>query len=148
MKTRILPLFSFALLPLLSLASPACDDAEGDCQAGLEGCPCTAEYQCLDGLQCLSEYCVDPVGSGGSSDPSGGASGGSNDNVAACEGFIDGLDCAIPGGDVALDCSAYEGVACDVTDYLDCLADNTACVDGAADVSGWIDCVALVEDCA
>lgn len=33
-----------------------------DCQPGTEGCPCTAELQCLTGLTCLSSYCVDPNG--------------------------------------------------------------------------------------
>lgn len=50
--------------------SPACKDPEGeDCTPGAVGCPCSAG-QCLAGLQCLSNFCVDPDGTGSTpSDP-------------------------------------------------------------------------------
>lgn len=153
MRARSFPILGLSLVPLLALGSPACDDEE-DCPAGYEGCPCTAEFQCLDGLACLSEYCVSSEanasgGSGGNStdptDPSG-AEGGSTNNVAACEAFLDNLPCALPEG--VLDCSVYAEVACDVTDYLDCLTDNSSCTNDMIDVAGWANCVTLVEDCA
>jgi len=150
MKLRWSPLLALALAPMLGALFPACD-AEEDCPAGHEGCMCTEEFQCLDGLQCLSDYCVDPQsnasdGSGGgdSSSPSGS---GSTNNVQACETFLDSLECAeLPGGVMLLDCSVYESSTCDITDYLDCLTDNTTCTDGIADNTGWMECTSLVED--
>ena len=147
MRARSFPILGLSLFPLLALGSPACDD-EGDCSAGSEGCPCTADFKCLEGLECLSEYCVSPnegaATSGNSTDPSG-AEGGSTNNVAACEAFVDNLPCALPEG--VLDCSVYAEVTCDVTDYLDCLTDNSGCTNDMIDVSGWGNCVSLVEDC-
>ena len=50
-----------AALGFLAAAAPACDQkAAGDCQPGTESCSCTADFRCLEGLTCLSEYCVDP----------------------------------------------------------------------------------------
>lgn len=154
MTARKLRWFALVLVPLTSLLSPACDDAEGDCPAGHEGCVCTEDYECLEGLQCLSDYCVDPNsgsgadsnGSGGS--PTGNGSGnGGNDNVAACESFVDSIDCAFPGGAPPIDCAIYGESVCDITDYLACLESNTSCNNDMLDASGWIDCVSLVEDC-
>ena len=151
MTARYLSLLGLALTPLLALVAPACDD-EDDCPSGHEGCVCAEEYSCLDGLVCLSEYCVSSVADGGgsggnanSSDPSG-ADGGSNNTVQACETFLDNLECAIPDG--ALDCSVYTEVACDVTDYLDCLTENSSCVGDMIDISGWANCISFVEECA
>jgi hypothetical protein len=147
MNSRPVSLLGLILTPLLALASPACDD-EDNCPAGQEGCVCAEDFQCDDGLVCLSEYCVSSVadgsgGSGNASDPSGGGS--SNNNVEACEAFLDNLDCALPEG--ALDCSVYTDVACDVTDYLDCLTENSACNGDMIDVSGWGNCISFVEEC-
>ena len=54
-------LMSASALGLLLAAAPACDQkAADDCQPGTESCSCTVDYRCLEGLTCLSEYCVDP----------------------------------------------------------------------------------------
>lgn len=46
-----------AALALLGLG--ACPEAGSDCKdAGVEGCPCTPQGECLAGLQCLSNFCV------------------------------------------------------------------------------------------
>jgi len=137
-------------MPFLALVSPACDE-ESDCPAGHEGCVCTEEFSCLEGLECLSDYCVSSNVSGGSGGNSGNSDdgngdGGSTNNVQACEAFVDSLDCGLPDG--ALDCSSYAGVTCDLTEYLDCLADNSACTNGMLDPTGWVECVSLTENCA
>lgn len=129
---------------------PAACDAEQDCPAGHETCVCAEDYQCLEGLECLSNRCVGPAGNTGnaggtSSDPSGDGNG---NNVSACEDFVDNLDCALPGGPATLDCSLYEGVDCDLAPYLDCLSDNTTCADGMADLTGWAECASVATDCA
>ncbi|MGH1343770.1 MAG: hypothetical protein ACRBN8_19595 [Nannocystales bacterium] len=151
MKIRSIPLLGLTLMPFLAFVSPACDE-ESDCPAGHEGCLCTEEFSCLEGLECLSEYCVSPSASGGDSndggtdaDGDGDGDGGSSNNVQACEAFVDSLDCGLPQG--ALDCSSYAGLNCDLTDYLDCLADNSTCTNGMLDATGWVDCVSLSESC-
>lgn len=146
--TRRAPWFALLLVPLASFLSPACDSEE-DCPAGHEGCVCAAEYSCLDGLQCLSEYCVDPNGGGGgSADPAGSGGGsGSTNNEAACQDFLDSIECGFPGGVAPIDCSIYSQVTCDITDYLNCLSDNAVCTNDMLDASGWMDCLSLAEDC-
>ena len=113
-----------------------------DCPEGSEGCRCTADFNCLTGLVCLSEYCVDPQAAdagpsaeGSSSEPS------SFDNVAACEDWIDSTDCS--GVDLAdfVDCGGLGATPCDIASYFDCLTDNTDCGgDGPLDMSGWANC--------
>ena len=152
MPRRFSPVLALLLSPLLGFLSPACDS--DDCPAGHEGCACAEEYSCLDGLQCLSEYCVAPAGSmaeGSDSHNSDNNSGNSSaNNVAACEAFLDSLECAeLPGGTPLVDCSTYQEVVCDISDYLDCLTDNTTCTDGVPDASQWADCASLATgDCA
>ncbi len=143
-------LFAFLLAPVLGVVSPACDD-EDDCPAGHEGCVCAENYECLEGLQCLSEYCVAPVGetNGGSGSNEGGngnGNGDGTDNVSACQAFIDSAECAeLPGGTAIIDCSIYAETVCDISDYFNCLADNTTCVDGFADTSQWMGCFELLD---
>ena len=148
MTVRPLPLLLVLLLPMASLFPAACD-AEQDCPEGHETCVCAEDYQCLEGLECLSNRCVGPAGDSGndsggtSSDPSSGSNGNNGGNVSACEDFVDSLNCTLPGGDAALSCTTYEIIECDVSPYFDCLADNTSCADGMADLSGWADCASL-----
>lgn len=150
MADRRAPLFAFLLAPLLGLLSPACDDGS-DCPAGHEGCVCAEDYSCLEGLECLSEYCVAPVGeTNGNGDGTGNGSGNGDgtDNVSACEAFVDGVSCAeLPGGAPLIDCTIYAEVVCDVSDYFNCLADSTTCVDGFADTTQWMGCIDLLDTC-
>src|SRR5688500_8916586 len=44
----------------------------GECAVGSEGCSCATGGACDPGLQCLSNLCVDPDGSGGDG-PGGGS---------------------------------------------------------------------------
>lgn len=134
---------------VLALLAGACD-TEQDCPAGHEQCVCTAEFTCLEGLACLSDRCVDLQGD--DADGTGNANGsngtnGDNDAVVACQAFIDGLQCAAPEGPALIECSVYEGLACDVGPYFDCLAENSTCgSDDTLDISGWGECVELIPD--
>ena len=139
MRTAGLTVFGFAW----GLAVACGTDAE--CPAGSEGCPCTADYNCLTGLACLSEYCVDPQaaaddgpseeGGDSDSDPS------SFDNVAACEDWIDATDCSGVELSDFVDCGGFAATQCDIASYFDCLTDNTDCSgDSPFDMSGWANC--------
>ncbi|MBV1860166.1 MAG: hypothetical protein KUG77_17265, partial [Nannocystaceae bacterium] len=83
---------------------------------------------CLDGFEtetfdlycCPDDATQDVVcaqaqdgASSGSSSATGGSSSG---NVAACEAFLDSVDCSLPTG--SLDCSSYASLECDVTCLL------------------------------
>jgi hypothetical protein len=120
--------------------------AEDDCTAGYEACPCAAGT-CLDGLVCLSGYCVNPDWEPPVADGSGGNDDDSNDfdNVAACEDLIDDFSC----GDVDLgmyvDCDVYGPLPCDVADYFDCVDENIECNDGVLDASDIMECVSLAQ---
>jgi hypothetical protein len=146
----------FATAGLLGLfvgAAPACDPKAGDaCPAGTEGCHCTADWDCLEGLTCLSEYCVDPEPDADEDededeeqdDESPADDGGSStDNVGACETWIDAAECGDYDWSQSVDCSLYADLQCDIADYFDCLTDNTACSGGIPDTSGWAACVEL-----
>ncbi|MBW1755342.1 MAG: hypothetical protein JRD92_02810 [Deltaproteobacteria bacterium] len=50
---------------VLALGVMGCSEGGDGCIPGSEGCVCN-DGQCLAGLQCLSNLCVDPGGSGGS----------------------------------------------------------------------------------
>lgn len=123
-----------------SVAAVAC--AGDDCQAGNEGCPCTFDDRCLEGLACLSDYCVDPNPQQ-TSGPGDSADGSSVDNVAACEAFVDTVSCGDVDLSQFLDCDIYADTVCDIADYFDCLSDNTSCTDGVFDNSQWPSCADL-----
>jgi hypothetical protein len=111
---------------------------------------CYDDASCLEGLVCLSEYCVDPNWTApgpGSAANDGEGSQGENapDNVGACESFAEEVACGTFDFAEMLQCDAYAGYACDVTDYFDCLRDHTACTDGVPVVSGWQQCTELAE---
>jgi hypothetical protein len=149
-------------------AGLACDETGQDCQRGTEGCFCTEDYACLTGLVCLSEHCVDPdwtpeadsgvAGSGDSADSADSSDGGDSadgdgsgdgdtapDNVGACEGWIESAECGDYDWSQSVDCSAYANLACDISDYFNCLNENTGCNDGIPDTSGWTECYALAS---
>lgn len=119
---------------------------ENDCTAGYEACPCAAGT-CLDGLTCLSGYCVNPDWEPPAADGSGNADeaddGDAYDNVAACEALIDDFSC----GDVDLgmyvDCDVYADLPCDVADYFACVDEEVVCTDGVLDASTLMECVPL-----
>ena len=129
-------------------AGLACGADDDDCTAGYEACPC-ASGTCLDGLTCLSGYCVNPdweppVGeetavAEADDDDSG------FDNVAACEALLDDFDC----GDVDLgmyvDCDVYGPLPCYVADYFDCVNEEITCTDGVLDASTLMECVPLAQ---
>ena len=63
------------------------------------------------------------------------------DNVAACEEWIESLNCGEYDFSSTLDCSIYESTECDISDYFDCLTENTECIDGVPDMTGWLSCL-------
>ncbi|HET6584477.1 MAG TPA: hypothetical protein VFG69_13540, partial [Nannocystaceae bacterium] len=65
------------------------------------------------------------------------------DNVAACEAWIEGFEC--DGFDIGqtLHCDEYAGFECDISDYFECLTDNTTCTMGFPNTSGWAACIDL-----
>jgi hypothetical protein len=118
----------------------ACDD---ECTRGSEGCRCTGAGECVTGLACLSEYCVDAEGSADADDGSPADDGGAIDNVAACEDFIAAFQCGTSDLAQFLPCDSYGMAACDLTAFFDCLADHTGCNAGTPDISGWMQCTDL-----
>ena len=154
-------LYFASLLGLLLGFGAACDTGPAsDCQPGSEGCPCTKDYECLTGLVCLSQYCVDPdweagnsgggddddSDSSGDSDDSGDSDGSGDaapDNVGACEGWVESAECGDYDWSQSVDCSSYANLQCDIADYFNCLNENTACSDGIPDTSGWTNCYDL-----
>ncbi len=137
-------------LASLLLSPAACDDGEGGCTPGYETCRCTAESLCLEGLQCLSSRCVDPESvpgeaEGGETAAEGGAgeAAGEPDNESACEALLDSLECAPPAGVALIDCASFSSSPCDLSDYFECLADNTTCNGEQLDASGWTQCMDL-----
>ncbi len=134
----------------MTLALGACDGAQDGCTPGYETCGCAEEARCLQGLQCLSNRCVDlDVTPNASEDGDTGASDSRGeteqdfDNVSACEALLDSLECAPPAGVALIDCTSFSASPCDISDYLDCLEDNTACNGEQLDPSGWSECVDL-----
>jgi hypothetical protein len=151
-----------------ALVAVACDEGS-DCTPGTEACVCTSNGGCLPHLECISDYCVDPdwtppaadadgdeggddegIAEGASAsadddgdDDEGGDDAGMHDNVGACKAWIANYDCG--GFDIgqSLNCDLYADTACDISDYFDCLSDNTSCTNGFPDTSGWADCIDL-----
>ena len=139
----------------------ACD-REAECTPGTEACVCTQNGGCLPHLECISDYCVDPEwmppaadddgvaqddDQGVAEDEDDDASGADDeapvDNVDACEAWVDAYECG--GFDIgqSLNCDLYADATCDLSDYFDCLTDNTSCTNGFPDTSGWPACVDL-----
>lgn len=139
-----------AALASLLLSPVACDSEQGGCTPGYETCACASEARCLDGLQCLSSRCVDPDFTPDMSETSDVAGEGAEeesapgfDNEVACEALLDSLECTPPGGVALIDCAGLGASVCDLSDYFECLADNTACNGGQLDASGWTQCMDL-----
>lgn len=118
----------------------ACDESD-DCPAGTEGCPCTEDNLCLQGLLCLSSYCVGAASAGNST--ANEESGSAVDNVAACESWRDSVSCGDTDIAQFVDCNLYADTVCDIAEYFACLDENTACNDGVFDNSGWQSCADL-----
>lgn len=96
-------------------------DETGDdgCVNGYEGCPCTDEDLCLDGLTCLSDLCVD---AGGDGDGDGDGSTGDGDGESTSEtgdGDGDGDGC-VPSNGGFEDCDGIDN-------DCDTLIDENAC---------------------
>ncbi len=134
----------------MALALGACDGEQDGCTPGYETCDCEAEARCLEGLQCLSNRCVDPNASPDTTDDSDTAqsgalaeSGEDFDNVSACEALLDSLECAPPAGVALIDCASFGSSPCDISDYLNCLEDNATCNGDQLDASGWTECADL-----
>ena len=67
------------------------------------------------------------------------------DNVAACERWVDTVSCGDFDFSMLVDCDLYEDTVCDISDYFDCLSDNTECNDGVPDTQGWQNCAEEAE---
>jgi len=63
-------------------------------------------------------------------------------NVAACEDWLASMSCGDTDYTTLVSCDAYEETTCDISEYFDCLTENTTCDEdlGVADMSGWTEC--------
>lgn len=66
---------------------------------------------------------------------------GSYDNVQSCKDWVEAISCGEYDFTTVIDCNGYESADCDISDYFDCLTDNTTCAEGVPDMSGWATCV-------
>ncbi len=127
------------------LASISCN-AEEDCIPGYPGCSCFRNV-CLEGLECLSNFCVDP--NWVPPEPGGGQPATSDDgnnspnNVAACNDMLDELSCGSFDLGSVIDCGIYADLTCDISDYFDCIRDVVTCTDDVVDASGIVECAEL-----
>ncbi len=129
---------TLSFLPLLLLV--ACGDPEGslsgECMDNIDndddGAVDCEDEDCSGSSDC-SEQGTDPWDPGL---PSG------NSNVQACEEWVEAVSCGEYDFSTSVDCSVYEDSACDISDYFDCLTDNTICDEetGVPDMSGWGEC--------
>lgn len=138
---------------------------EAPCYAGYEGCACTPEGLCLEGLQCLSDLCVEAVdgttstgaaeSSTSTSSTGDGSSSGIGESssstgpepcdtdVPVCEMGGSTLRTCVDGAWVESDCTdecaamAYDSGTCDATTEQSC-----ACV-GPNDDACWLGALAL-----
>lgn len=127
------------------VAGAACDQGPPDCPEGSEGCPCNEALECLGGLSCRSYFCVDLSWTPGPK-PGGRVDASHDDsqhNVAACEAFVDALECGNADLTRALACDEWSALDCDVAAYFDCLRDEFRCELGQPDVQNWEQCTAL-----
>ncbi len=69
------------------------------------------------------------------------------DNVQACEEWVGSFSCGDYYLSGVVDCSVYSETVCDVSDYFDCLAENTDCDEdlGIVDTTGWTSCADLAS---
>ena len=69
------------------------------------------------------------------------------DNVGACEDWVAAMECGDFDITQYIDCAIYEETACDISDYFDCLTDNTTCDEatGMLDMTGWGECVSKAQ---
>ena len=68
------------------------------------------------------------------------------DNVSACENWVEALSCGDYDFGSSVSCESYRNVTtCDISDYFDCLTDNTSCDTntGIPDFSNWQSCTPL-----
>ncbi len=136
---------------LLLVVSSACDSDSDSCPDGSETCPCTVDYNCLNGLTCLSDRCVDVSWTPPAPQPDGPDDPnqtGSFDNVAACEAWLDSLgdlQCGLEAFRASVDCELYAVTPCDLdgNGLFSCFSDNLTCQAGAIDPSGLATCGAL-----
>jgi hypothetical protein len=132
------------ILPALvaaAMAGAACPAAD-ECDVGGEGCPCTNDGTCLEGLACRSDVCVDLTGGEESSGESTGAP-----PVVECmveEPLCDAFNAWCTWG-VAHD--YFEGESADQT-VEECIATyDQLCVDFStsdicvSDAYCWVNCV-------
>ena len=68
-------------------------------------------------------------------------------NVDSCESWVASMECGTTDFSSLVGCEAYEDYDCDVSDYFNCLSENTTCDEdlGVPDVLGWSECIALAE---
>lgn len=69
-------------------------------------------------------------------------------NVAACETWLEAMTCGDYDYSTVVDCHVYDDYGCDVSDYFNCLTENTVCDEatGVADTTDWTEC-AYLADC-
>jgi hypothetical protein len=74
----------------------------------------------------------------------GGSCGGSADNVAACNAFVQKVKCGSADISMYINCATYSATPCDLSDYFNCLAPKFVCVNGAYDTTK----EATISECA
>ena len=62
------------------------------------------------------------------------------DNFVTCMEWLDSMECNGFDFGEFIDCNTFAEWPCDLTDYFDCLADETVCEGDFPDVSGWANC--------
>ncbi|MEM9458464.1 MAG: hypothetical protein AAGF11_30080 [Myxococcota bacterium] len=109
-----------------------------NCQPGTEGCPCTADLQCLTGLTCLSSYCVDPnKGDDGAGDASAGDDGSASDGGDTGDG--NGSDNGDGGDGDTGDGGTGDGGTDNGGDNNNDGGDNGGAIDNVGACEEWID---------
>jgi hypothetical protein len=90
----------------------------------------------------LSVHCGDDEDTSGGRGNTQGTDAGSFDNQAVCQAWVDSMTCGNVDFSQYIDCSIYANTPCDISDYFQCLTDNTVCNEawGAVDPSGWTRC--------
>jgi hypothetical protein len=68
-------------------------------------------------------------------------------NVAACEDWLSAMECGDTDFSQLVSCDVYVNTSCDISDYFDCLAEETSCDEetGIVDTSEWLNCIDLAE---
>ena len=63
--------------------------------------------------------------------------------IAACEDWLDSMECGSYDFTSQVDCKQFESATCDLSDYFECLTDNTRCDEAKSlpDVSAWNTCM-------